>query len=101
MLSPLRMSKQSDALKERAKAFGIDVLRLIDKLAKTPGAQVVASQLARSATSVGANYIAACNARSRREFIAKLGVVNEEWFLGSKKPSNSGRSLAARSAPHD
>jgi four helix bundle protein len=38
----------------------------------------VASQLARSATSVGSNYIAACKARSRREFIAKLGVVNEE-----------------------
>jgi len=38
----------------------------------------VARQLLRSATSVGANYRAACRARSRREFTAKIGIVTEE-----------------------
>lgn len=41
-------------------------------------AEVIGKQLLRSATSVGANYRAACRARSTKEFIAKLGVVEEE-----------------------
>jgi four helix bundle protein len=42
-----------------------------------PG-KVIANQLMRSASSVGANYRSACRARSTAEFIAKLGVVLEE-----------------------
>jgi four helix bundle protein len=72
------MSVESEQLKDRTRAFGISVLRLVDRLRPTTGTQVVARQLARSATSVGANYRAACTARSRAEFIAKLGVANEE-----------------------
>jgi four helix bundle protein len=72
------MSEQSDALKERALQFALDVLRLIDRLPRTISADVIARQLARSATSVASNYRATCNARSRAEFIAKLGVVVEE-----------------------
>ena len=72
------MGIQSEQLKQRAKAFGINILRLVDTLPYTPGAQVVGRQLAKSATSIGANYRAACTARSRAEFIAKLGVANEE-----------------------
>jgi four helix bundle protein len=53
-------------------------LRLVDKLPQTPSGQAVARQLARRATSVGANYRASCNARSRNEFVARLGVVVEE-----------------------
>src|SRR2546421_271625 len=41
-------------------------------------ADVIARQLLRAGTSVGADYRAACRARSRREFVAKLGIVEEE-----------------------
>ncbi|MGE0703523.1 MAG: four helix bundle protein [Vicinamibacterales bacterium] len=59
-------------------AFAVAILQLIDRFPRTSGALVVARQLAESATSEGANYRAACMARSRREFIAKLCIVNEE-----------------------
>ena len=77
-LSGSKMSTQSDALKERAMVFSIAILRLIDRLPRTSGGEVVARQLARSATSVASNYRAACICRSRAEFIAKLGLVLEE-----------------------
>ena len=72
------MSEQSEALKERTMVFAINVLRLIDKCPDTAGAKVIAYQLAKCSTSVGANYRAVCNARSRAEFIARLGIVVEE-----------------------
>ena len=72
------MSEQSEALKERTMMFAINVLRLIDKLPDTAGGRAIGFQLAKCAPSVGANYRAACNARSRAEFIARLGVVVEE-----------------------
>ena len=72
------MSVQSEQLKERTMQFAVDVLRLIDELPQKTSADVVGRQLAKSATSVAANYRATCNARSRAEFIAKLGVVVEE-----------------------
>src|SRR5215213_6617091 len=59
-------------------SFATAILRLIDQFPRNAGAQVVAHQLAKSATSIGANYRAACTARSRAEFIAKLCIVNEE-----------------------
>ena len=58
--------------------FAIEALRLIERLQPSTSAKIVANQLAKSATSVAANYRAACNARSRQEFVARLGVVVEE-----------------------
>lgn len=49
-----------------------------DSLPKTPAGRAVANQIVRSATSVGANYRAACRGRSKAEFVAKLGIVIEE-----------------------
>ena len=72
------MSEQSEHLKCRSMAFAVAVLRLIDGFPRRPGPDVIAHQLAKSATSVAANYRAACTARSRREFIAKLCIVVEE-----------------------
>jgi len=72
------MSEQSEALKERTMLFAINALKLIDKFPRTIGAEAIARQLAKCAPSVGANYRASCNARSRAEFIARLGVVVEE-----------------------
>ena len=70
--------KKSAELQSRTKQFALRVLVLIDRLPNTIGGRVIANQLARSATSVGANYRAACRARSRAEFAAKLGIVAEE-----------------------
>lgn len=54
-------------------------MRMIDGLpANRRSADVIGRQLLRSATSVGANYRAACRARSTAEFVAKLGIVEEE-----------------------
>ena len=65
-------------LKDRTKRFAVDVIRLCRELPRTLDATRVGSQLIDAATSVAANYRAACRARSRPEFIAKLGVVLEE-----------------------
>jgi four helix bundle protein len=65
-------------LKERTKAFALRVIRLASSLERGPAADVIGKQLLRSATSVGANYRAACRARSQAEFIAKMGIVEEE-----------------------
>jgi four helix bundle protein len=72
------MSEQSEALKERTMLFAVKTLRLIDRFPRAVGAEVIARQLAKSATSVAANYRSACTARSRADFIAKLGIVVEE-----------------------
>ena len=70
--------KKSAELQQRTKAFALRVLKLIEHLPNTIGGRVLANQVARSATSVGANYRAACRARSRAEFASKLGTVAEE-----------------------
>ena len=58
--------------------FALDVLRLVDGFPQTIAGDVIGRQLARCATSVASNYRGTCNARSRAEFIAKLGIVVEE-----------------------
>jgi len=65
-------------LQERTKKFALRVLKLTEQLPNTIGGRVLANQVARSATSVIANYRAACRARSRAEFSSKLGTVAEE-----------------------
>jgi four helix bundle protein len=72
------MSLQSEQLKARTMQFALDVLRLIDTFPRTTAGDVIGRQLAKCATSVAANYRGTCNARSRAEFIARLGVVVEE-----------------------
>jgi four helix bundle protein len=65
-------------LKDRTKAFAIWIVKMFRSLPKETDAQVIGKQALRSGTSVGANYRAACRARSHAEFLAKLGVVVEE-----------------------
>lgn len=67
-----------EELKTRTKAFAVRVIKMTEALPKTRAADIVARQVIRSATAVGANYRAACRARSHREFTAKIGVVEEE-----------------------
>jgi len=67
-----------DELKRRTKKFALDVIRLVEGLPPSYAGQVLGRQLLRSATSVGANYRAACRAKSAADFIAKMGIVEEE-----------------------
>lgn len=67
-----------DELKDRTKQFALRILKLVAALPKTIEGRAIATQLVRSGTSVAANYRATCRARSKAEFIAKIGVVLEE-----------------------
>lgn len=65
-------------LQSRCRDFAIRIVKLFRALPRSTEAQVLGKQVLRSGTSVAANYRAACRARSKAEFIAKLGVVVEE-----------------------
>ena len=65
-------------LKQRTKTFALRVMKLVDALPATRSGSAIGNQLIRSGTAVGANYRATCRARSKAEFIAKIGVVEEE-----------------------
>ena len=58
--------------------FGLRVIRLVESLPKSQTAHVIGNQLLRAGTSVGANYRSALRGKSRADFIAKLGIVEEE-----------------------
>ena len=62
----------------RTKAYSLRIVSLIDSLPKDDVARTLGHQLLRSGCSVSANYRAASRARSRADFIAKLGIVEEE-----------------------
>jgi four helix bundle protein len=65
-------------LKNRTKEFALRTMKLVRVLPKDIPGKVLANQLMRSATSVAANYRAACRARSKAEFVAKIGTVLDE-----------------------
>ena len=65
-------------LRARTKQFALRVMKLVDALPKSMAGRTIGSQLIRSAMSVGANYRASCQGRSRADFVAKLGIVIEE-----------------------
>lgn len=62
----------------RTKQFALRIMKLVGALPKTIQGRAIGNQIMRSGTSVAANYRAACRARSKSEFIAKLGTVEEE-----------------------
>lgn len=67
-----------EELKSRTKLLALRVMKMIDSLPNNTKGRVLADQVMRSATSVAANYRAACRGRSRAEFISKLGTALEE-----------------------
>jgi len=85
-----KQEAQDDAkpfdLKQRTKQFALRTVRLVEALPRSTTANVIGRQLLRAGTSVGANCRAAHRGRSRAEFIAKMGIVEEEldealyWF---------------------
>jgi len=64
--------------KQRTKTFALSVIKLVEKLPKTKIAGAIGGQLLRAGTSIGANYLAACRARSVTDIISRLGIVEEE-----------------------
>lgn len=80
-MEPLRVPaslQKAAELKQRTKDFAIRVVKLYRSLPHTPDAQTLGKQVLRSGTSVAANYRAVCRARSKADFISKMGVVLEE-----------------------
>lgn len=67
-----------EKMKSRTKKFAVDVIRFCDSLKTCKASSVITYQLVKSATSTGANYRAACNARSKKEFYSKICIVVEE-----------------------
>ncbi len=68
----------SSELKERTMDFAVRVLKMVDALPKTTAGRTVGGQIARSSTSVAANYRAALRAKSDADFINKITIVLEE-----------------------
>ena len=72
------MPSKPEELRVRTKAFAIRIVRLVRALPNSPEGWVIGKQVLRSGTAVAANYRATCRARTKPEFIAKIGVVVEE-----------------------
>jgi four helix bundle protein len=68
----------TEDFRKRTFQFGIRIVRLVQALPRTDVSRVIGNQLLRAGTAVGANYRAAARARSRADFIAKMGIVEEE-----------------------
>lgn len=68
----------SEEMKARTKQFALRIIKLVESLPSSKTANVIGNQLLRSGTSVGANYRAACRAKSIADFINKLAIVEEE-----------------------
>jgi four helix bundle protein len=68
----------AEEMKLRTKKFALRILKMADSLPRSPSGRTLAGQIVRSGTSVAANYRAAGKARSKAEFIAKLGIAEEE-----------------------
>lgn len=67
-----------EELKKRTKQFGLRCIKVVEALPNARTADVLGRQLLRSATSVDANYRAACRARSQADFVSKIGIAIEE-----------------------
>jgi four helix bundle protein len=72
------MSTQPEELRDRTKAFALRIIRLFRSLPYRTDTQVLGKQLLRCGTAVAANYRAVCRARSKAEFLARIGIVAEE-----------------------
>lgn len=64
--------------KNRTKGLALRVIRLVGSLPKNQVSEIIGKQLLRSATSVGANYRAACRGKSAADVLNKLAIVEEE-----------------------
>ena len=74
----MRKSEGEKDLRKRTKKFSLDIIKLVASLPRSREADIIGRQALRSGTSVGANYREATRARSKKEFISKIGIVEQE-----------------------
>ena len=74
----MKQEEFNEQFRQRTKKFAVDVIKYCNALPQTPATRVIVFQLVKSATSLAANYRAACRARSKAEFHAKMSIVVEE-----------------------
>jgi len=67
-----------DELKERYRVFALRIIKLVDAMPTSVAGMAMARQIIRSGTSPSANYRAACIAKSDKDFLNKLKMVEEE-----------------------
>lgn len=67
-----------DELRERMTTFAVRIVKMVDSMPQTTAGLAIARQIVRSGTSPSANYRAACLAKSNKDFINKLKMVEEE-----------------------
>ena len=67
-----------DELKERFRQFSLRIINLVNSMPNTIAGNAIAKQVIRSGTSPAANYRAACLAKSDKDFLNKLKIVEEE-----------------------
>ena len=72
------MNPKTEELKKRTKKFAIDIIAFVRRLPGSDETRDIGRQLIRAGTGVGSNYRASCRARSRAEFVARIGVTLEE-----------------------
>ena len=68
----------AEQMKERTMGYALRIIKLVRSLPRDLVSEVIGRQLLRAGTSVASNYRAACRGRSRAEFVAKLGIVEED-----------------------
>jgi four helix bundle protein len=88
----------SDILKKRTYNFALSIIDILDDLPKSVTSDVMGKQLLKSATSIGANYRAACKAKSKADFINKIKIVEEEadeteYWINLMKDSNNFKKI--------
>ena len=91
--------ERNEALKERLKAYALQIIDLYTVLPKTEVARVIGRRFLRSGTSIGAHHREACRARSKAEFISKLETALQEldetdYWLGLLISSGNGPDSA-------
>jgi four helix bundle protein len=74
----MRKRVNEEIFKARTKHVALEVIRLVETLPRNRTADVIGRQLLRSATSIGANYRAACRGKSKADVLSKLAIVEEE-----------------------
>ncbi len=67
-----------EELKERFRQFSLRIIKMVDAMPNTISGTAIAKQIIRSGTSPAANYRAACLAKSEKDFVNKLKMVEEE-----------------------
>jgi four helix bundle protein len=67
-----------EEFKARTKAYALRVIKVVDALPRDTVSKTLGQQLLRAGTSVAANYRAAVRGKSSADFVAKMGIVEEE-----------------------